>query len=132
MINEQLQRADELQKEFIHIAAPELRNPILRILAFSEVIRSKMTDPEQVGMLDVTIRNARRLRRLTEGILDVTKIESQMPLQLNIEKFSLDEFLVGAISDFKDEISKDNRYKNKFINSSIHIKLVSSESDKLT
>ena len=41
----------------------------------------------------------------------------------------MNEFLVDAISDFKDEISKDNRYKTKFINSSIHIKLVSPESD---
>lgn len=127
MINEQLQRTDELQKEFIHIAAHELRNPIQPILGLSEVMRSKVTDPEHVGMLDVTIRNARRLRRLTEDILDVSKIESQMPLQLNKEKFNLNEFLVVAVSDFKDEISKDSRYKTKFVNSSIYMKLVSPE-----
>ena len=127
MINEQLQKTDELQKEFIHIAAHELRNPIQPILALSEIIRSKMTDPEQVGMLDVTIRNARRLRRLTEDILDVSKIESQMPLQLNKEKFNLNGFLINVVSEFKDEISKDSRYESKFIKSNISIELVPSE-----
>src|SRR6266487_248457 len=131
MINEQLQKADEMQKEFINIAAHELRNPIQPILGLSEVMRSRVTDPEQIGMLDITIRNAKRLRRLTEDILDVSKIESQKPLQLNKEKFNLTEFLLNTVADFKDEISKDyndgsNDNKNKNISPSIKLK---SESD---
>ncbi|HYT42763.1 MAG TPA: HAMP domain-containing sensor histidine kinase, partial [Methylomirabilota bacterium] len=130
MINEQLQKADEMQKEFINIAAHELRNPIQPILGLSEVMRSRVTDPEQIGMLDITIRNAKRLRRLTEDILDVSKIESQKPLQLNKEKFNLTEFLQSTVTDFKNEISKDksdgNNNKNKNISPSIKLK---SESD---
>ena len=133
MINEQLQKADEMQKEFIHIAAHELRNPIQPILGLSEVMRSKITDPEQIGMLDVTIRNAKRLRRLTEDILDVSKIESQKPLQLNKEKFNLTEILLNTIADFKNEISRDNDDNNnsnsKNINPSIKLELLSSERD---
>ncbi|MRN68925.1 MAG: hypothetical protein FIO04_04420, partial [Nitrosopumilales archaeon] len=132
MINEQLQKADEMQKEFIHIAAHELRNPIQPILGLSEVMRSKITDPEQIGMLDVTIRNAKRLRRLTEDILDVSKIESQKPLQLNKEKFNLTEILLNTVADFKNEISIDNDDNNnnsKNINPSIKLELLSSERD---
>jgi signal transduction histidine kinase len=135
MINEQLQKADEMQKEFIHIAAHELRNPIQPILGLSEVMRSKITDPEQIGMLDVTIRNAKRLRRLTEDILDVSKIESQKTLQLNKEKFNLTEILLNTVADFKNEISRDNdandnnNNKSKNINPSIKLDLLSSERD---
>jgi signal transduction histidine kinase len=132
MINEQLQKADEMQKEFIHIAAHELRNPIQPILGLSEVMRSKITDPEQIGMLDVTIRNAKRLRRLTEDILDVSKIESQKPLLLNKEKFNLTEILLNTVADFKNEISRDNDDDNnnsKNINPNIKLELLSSESD---
>src|SRR6266516_3010924 len=109
MINEQLQKADEMQKEFINIAAHELRNPIQPILGLSEVMRSRIMDPEQIGMLDITIRNAKRLRRLTEDILDVSKIESQKPLQLNKERFNLTEILVNTIADFRNEITKDKK-----------------------
>ncbi len=90
-----------------------------------------ITDPEQVGMLDATIRNARRLGRLTEDILDVLKIESQMPLQLNKEKFNLDEFLANAVSDFNGEISKDNRYKTKFTKSNIKMELLPPDYDAI-
>ncbi|HET7149030.1 MAG TPA: ATP-binding protein [Candidatus Nitrosopolaris sp.] len=130
MINEQLQKTDEMQKEFIHIAAHELRNPIQPILGISEVMRAKITDPEQIEMLDVTIRNAKRLRRLTEDILDVSKIESQKPLQLNKEEFNLTEFLQNTVGDFKKEISRDNDYNNsKNIDPSIKLEVLSSEGD---
>jgi signal transduction histidine kinase len=122
-----------MQKEFIHIAAHELRNPIQPILGLSEIMRSKITDPEQIGMLDVTIRNAKRLRRLTEDILDVSKIESQKPLQLNKEKFNLTEILLNTLADFKNEISRDNDDNNnnnsKNINPSLKLELLSSERD---
>src|SRR6266516_5018493 len=98
-----------MQKEFINIAAHELRNPIQPILGLSEVMRSRVTDPEQIGMLDITIRNAKRLRRLTEDILDDSKIESQKPLQLNKERFNLTEILVNTIADFRNEITKDKK-----------------------
>jgi signal transduction histidine kinase len=122
MINEQLQKADEMQKEFINIAAHELRNPIQPILGLSEVMRSTATDPEQIGMLDITIRNAKRLRRLTEDILDVSKIESQKPLQLNKEKFNLTQILLNTVEDFKNEITKDDSDDNKNKNNNKNIK----------
>jgi signal transduction histidine kinase len=95
-------------------------------------MRSKITDPEQIGMLDVTIRNAKRLRRLTEDILDVSKIESQKPLQLNKEKFNLTEILLNTVADFRNDISRDNDDNNsnsKNINPSVKLELVSSERD---
>jgi len=65
IINEQLSKAEELQNQFINIAAHELRTPIQPILALSEVVRSKISDPKLLEMLDITIKNAKRLRRLT-------------------------------------------------------------------
>ncbi|MFL6507338.1 MAG: sensor histidine kinase, partial [Nitrososphaeraceae archaeon] len=46
------------------------------------------------------IRNANRLQRLTEDILDVTRIESQN-LSLNLERINLDEIILNAINDTK-------------------------------
>ena len=76
-VHEQLKIHDKMQKEFISIAADELRNPIQPILGLAEIVKSKIKDAKQCEFLDVIIRNAKRLKRLTEDILDVTKIESQ-------------------------------------------------------
>ena len=43
-------------------------------------------------------RSARRLQRLTEDILDVTRIESSS-LLLNKEQFNLNEVIANAIND---------------------------------
>src|SRR5437764_7559749 len=76
--NEQLKINDKMKKEFINMAAHELRTPVQPILGLSDVLISKKGDIEQYkDLLDAIIRNAKRLLRLTEDILDVTKIESQ-------------------------------------------------------
>jgi two-component system sensor histidine kinase VicK len=83
---------DKMQQEFINIAAHELRTPIQPILALTEVVRSKIKDTELGGLLDVVNRNAKRLLRLTEDLLDVTGIESQS-LRLKKERLKLNEII---------------------------------------
>jgi hypothetical protein len=75
--NERLKLHDNLQNEFINIAAHELRTPIQPILSLSQILFNKIKDIKQLELLEVIINNAKRLQRLTEDILDVTKIESQ-------------------------------------------------------
>jgi two-component system sensor histidine kinase VicK len=104
---EKLKINDKMQKEFIHIAAHELRTPIQPILGLTQVLYNKIKDSEHVELLTVVIKNARRLQRLTEDILDVTKIESQS-LNLRKEKLNLNDMVVMALEDYKDEIGKTN------------------------
>ena len=115
--NEQLKVHDKMQNEFINIAAHELRTPIQPILGLSEVLRSKLRRTgggggEGVGkeqeILDIIIRNANRLQRLAEDILDATKIESQL-LKLNKERFNLNELISNAVQDYRNQIEKGNR-----------------------
>ena len=97
---EQLKRHDKMQRDFINIAAHELRTPIQPILGLTDIVRSHMQDPEQAKLLDIVSRNAKRLQRLTEDILDVTRIESQS-LGLKKEYFNLNSIITNAISDVK-------------------------------
>ena len=96
--HEQLKVHDKMQKEFIDVAAHELRTPIQPIIGLSEVVIHNTNDMQQAKLLEVINRNAKRLHRLTEDILDVTKIESQS-LKLNKEQFNLNEVITNAIED---------------------------------
>jgi signal transduction histidine kinase len=98
--HEQLKVHDKMQKEFINIAAHELRTPIQPIIGLAEVLNNKTQDSEQQELLGVVIRNAKRLRRLTEDILDVTKIEGSS-LSLNKECFNLNEAITNTIDDIR-------------------------------
>jgi signal transduction histidine kinase len=97
--NEQLIAHDKMQKEFINIAAHELKTPIQPILSLTEILRSQTKDVKQQELLDITIRNAKRLQRLSNDILDVAKIEGRS-LELNKEEFNLNDVVTNAITDF--------------------------------
>jgi signal transduction histidine kinase len=108
LANEQLKTQERMQKEFINVAAHELRTPIQPILGLSEILRSRLTKgPEWQGrdLLDIIIRNAKRLQRLAEDILDVTRIESQS-LKLKKERFSLNRLVSQIVEDRRKQISK--------------------------
>jgi signal transduction histidine kinase len=116
---EKLKESDKMKVQFINVAAHELRTPIQPILGLSEFIRPKVNDKEREYM-DVIIRNAKRLQRLTENILDVTKIESQS-LKLDKERFNLNDIIINSL----DDIILNREFKNKRIDAnSGYIKLL--------
>ncbi|MFL6400338.1 MAG: ATP-binding protein [Nitrososphaeraceae archaeon] len=110
---EQLKIHDKMQKEFIDIAAHELRTPIQPILSLSGVLRSTTKDTSQYELLDAIIRNAKRLRQLTEDVLDVARIESKL-LTLRKNHFDLKKLILNTIADYTTQIikeGKDNKVK---------------------
>src|SRR5919109_1619730 len=108
--NNQLRQNDKLQKEFINMAAHELRTPIQPILGLTDVLLDKASDPHQSHLLEVIMRNARRLQRLSGDILDVSKIESSS-LKLSKTPMELNEVIQTVINDFENG-SKLERNKN--------------------
>ena len=128
---EQLKRHDKMQKDFINIAAHELRTPIQPILGLTEILRSRTKDVEEIKLLEVVGRSARRLQRLTEDILDVTRIENQS-LNLKKERFNLNDMIVNAIDDIttNKESSRIKRNLIKVIYPPHQSRDISIEADK--
>jgi signal transduction histidine kinase len=109
---QKLKEVDKVRDDFVNIAAHELRTPIQPILGLADVLRSKLQDGEQEKeYLDVIIRNAKRLQRLTEDILDVTRIESKF-LGLKKELFNLSEMISGVIGDWNNQAAKQHKDTN--------------------
>jgi signal transduction histidine kinase len=107
-----VKEAERMQKEFIDIAAHELKTPIQPILGLTEILHSQIKDVKQKELLDTIFRNAKRLNRLTEDVLDLTKIESQS-LQLHTEQFNLRDMILNTIADSRNEIKKE--YKDNIV-----------------
>jgi signal transduction histidine kinase len=140
--NEQLEAKERAQREFINIAAHELRTPIQPILGLSEVIRERIlnlakqmqrlreekviyrqqdisTVPTEsksihrssslspsiekiVPMIDVISRNAKRLEKLTNTLLDVSRIENNKSLELSKERFDVRQKIESVINDMRN------------------------------
>ena len=101
--NEELKQAGRLKDDFINVAAHELRNPVQPILGLAQILRSKkmrkndshnksITIDEEYKLLDIIVRNAKKLLLLEENILDVARIENKS-LKLDIEECNLYEVL---------------------------------------
>jgi len=110
MANEKLKVKDKILNEFVHIAAHELRNPIQPILGLSQTAKSILMQKEKLeankdkifNLLDIIIRNAKKLQQLSDDILDLAKIETGS-FYLNKETFDLKELLQILICDLKNQ-----------------------------
>lgn len=127
--NKQLEIHDNMQKEFINVAAHELRTPIMPILGEAELIENDISDNESATIskeqVSSIIRNAKRLDRLAADILDVTNIEGKS-LKLNKTPFDIDEILSQLVTEYSRQIENDmakNR-KVKITYEPLHVKIL--------
>ena len=119
--NERLKVHDKMQKEFINIAAHELRTPIMPIMGVTDLIKERFDEvnqtrrsknkhtkdnnshqeltisKEELGMI---VRNCERLQHLAEDVLTTARIESKS-LQLQKQRFSLNQAVREVLSDLE-------------------------------
>ncbi|MGN6624492.1 MAG: histidine kinase dimerization/phospho-acceptor domain-containing protein, partial [Candidatus Nitrosocosmicus sp.] len=109
--NEKLKNNDRMQKEFINTAAHELRTPLQPIISLSQLLKNKSIDEEhQNKSLGIIFNNARKLKKLTEDILDVTKIEADS-LNLNKEIFIVKDLVQSTIKEIKEGLDYNKKIK---------------------
>ena len=102
---EQLKTHDKMQKEFINIASHEMKTPTQAIIGYADLMRKHPEKRED--MMQAISRNAIRLQRLTNDILDVTRIDSNT-LNLHNERFDLDDLIASVVQDYVSYIEKEN------------------------
>jgi two-component system sensor histidine kinase VicK len=101
---EELKRAYKMQKEFINIASHEMKTPTQAIIAYTELLGQHPERRDQ--MIQAISRNALRLQRLTNDILDVTRIESQT-LNLHKEQFNLGDLIRSIVEDHRRQTDQN-------------------------
>ena len=104
---EKMKEVEILEKDFINIAAHELRNPIQPILGFSELLYSRIEDQEQRRLLYEVILNARRLERLARMMLDITRIENNS-LVIRKEFVDAGEVVRDIVEEYSRKLEERN------------------------
>jgi len=100
--NEKLKINDNMQREFINIAAHELRTPTQAIIGYTELFDMRPNENNEESIKAIA-RNALRLERLTQDLLDVSKIEGKK-LELHKEKFNISEVISTYLEDAKRQL----------------------------
>jgi signal transduction histidine kinase len=104
--NKQLDLNAKSQKDFINIAAHELRTPTQAIVGFAELAKSDNEyleiDKRRGGFIDIIYRNSIRLHTLIKDILDITRIESNT-LILAKDQFNISEIIRNCMKDISSQ-----------------------------
>ena len=106
LINEKTREYDNINADFINKAAHEIRTPIHNILGYSELLLMELESDKmnchhnsKNQSIRAIFRNANRLQMLTEGILNIARIERKT-LKLNKKPINL----VAEMHAFIDHI----------------------------
>jgi signal transduction histidine kinase len=90
-------------------------------LVLSELVNDKIRDQGQKEMLNIIIKNARKLMNITDDILDLARMEEKI-LVLNKEKIDLHPYLLNLIKEYRTLLQYNNnrielefRYNNKLL-----------------
>jgi signal transduction histidine kinase len=98
-LNEQLQQSDRIKTEFINLAAHELRTPIMPIIGYAEILEEELGEEDKKRESTAAIiRNAKRLQRLADDILDVTRIETNT-LKIDKQQVNLNDLILNVLDD---------------------------------
>jgi len=105
---EKAKESDRIKDEFVKIAAHELRNPIMPILLGADLIQNSIAQikgsvqaekaAELVSNAKLIVRNASKLLRLSEDILQVSRIESGR-FNLNVGVVAVVPLIRSVITD---------------------------------
>jgi signal transduction histidine kinase len=107
-IESELKKSERLKTEFMNIAAHELKSPVTPIKGYLELIISDKDTSEQVkNWGKVSLRNAERLLRLVNDILDVSRLDTDT-MRFEMEKLDTGEILNEIIEDMKAVIEGKN------------------------
>lgn len=87
---EQLRELDRMKNEFFANISHELRTPLTLILSPVEELLSRTTDPRASSALSVVRRNAQRLLRLIDDLLDLARLDAG-GLRLRVAEVDLAE-----------------------------------------
>jgi signal transduction histidine kinase len=94
LANDQLNLQDKMQKDFVNIAAHELRTPLQPIMSYSDLaLKGKIDKGEALRTID---RQANKLQKLATDLLAVSRIEGGK-LSYMIEKVKINDLIIEIL-----------------------------------
>jgi signal transduction histidine kinase len=103
LANDQLKEHDKMQRDFINIAAHELRAPMEPLLLGSEELKRRLPNEEVVSIIH---RNAKKLQTLAGDILDAARIESST-FKLYKERVNIKNIISNALQVTNSSCNED-------------------------
>jgi two-component system CheB/CheR fusion protein len=96
--------ANRAKSAFLANMSHEIRTPINAVVGMAHVLRRRLKDPEELGILGRIDHSAEHLLAVINDILDISKIEADK-LSLYLTEFDLQETVGGVASMLAERVS---------------------------
>jgi PAS domain S-box-containing protein len=104
-IEDELKKNERLKTEFMNIAAHELRSPVTPIKGYLDLIIHDSESNDKIkNWAKISLRNAERLLKLVNDILDVARLDSDT-MRFEMEKIDPVELLTEIAEDMRPAIT---------------------------
>lgn len=115
----QVRESQHKKDEFIGIASHELKTPLTSIKGYLDLLNMMEDKEPNKQFVQQGLASVNKLERLIKDLLDVSKIQSGQ-LQLNINRFNIDELINETIGGFQmvagsHAIIKESNLEGEFV-----------------
>jgi signal transduction histidine kinase len=104
--NEQLKTHDKIQKQFINVAAHELRTPLQPIISYGALALKNKVD--KIEAIQTILKQARRLNKLTTDLLEIIRIEDDR-FHYKREKIKINDVILDSVKEVVSQESIKNK-----------------------
>lgn len=111
-MSEKIGQAEKMQTEFISSVSHELRTPLTAITGWSEtLLYNDALDSETTRGLSIILKEARRLTKMVEELLEFTRMEDNR-FTLNVEQVDIVSELEDTIFAYNELLKQENMSVN--------------------
>jgi PAS domain S-box-containing protein len=106
---EELKELYQRRMDFTNMAAHELRTPLQPIIGYLEMLKEEIKDERLLRYIEIMERNAMRLHRLVDGLLELSKLDvGKVELQLSLVDVNrMVQWLLDNYAPMKRKFSVD-------------------------
>ncbi|MEM2925373.1 MAG: PAS domain S-box protein [Methanocellales archaeon] len=96
---EELKELHKRRLDFTNMAAHELRTPLQPIIGYIDLLKDKINDPKLLSYLETMQRNAMRLRKLVDRLLELSKLDAGL-VELELSQVNLNRLIRNLIDNY--------------------------------
>ena len=98
-------KSERMKTELITNVSHDIKTPLTSIINYVDLLRSAPDDARRAECMEVLDRQARRLKKLTEDLIEVSKASSGN-MEAELSRHSVSELLRQALGEYSDRLTE--------------------------
>ena len=100
-------RSERMKTELITNVSHDIRTPLTSIISYTDLLQKEHTEDQEKEYLDALMRQSKRLKKMTEDIVEASKASSGA-LKAELTAVNVQELLEQALAEYDGKLNEKN------------------------